>query len=237
MRQILGRSLLTVAAASSILAATGGYASADTGAVSGTSNSPGLLSGDSVSAPVDVPVNVCGNSVDAVALANPASGNDCGNISHSTGRDSGQQAGSGSYSTGYGSGSPGVLSGNSAEIPVHVPVNACGNTVDVLALLNPTFGNSCDASAAVLAPPVSTPPAPAPPHARPPRAHDLPPAPEAPAPEVSVPAQRTSPQLAETGFSGRAIGAAGVTSAALLLGGAMLYRRGVRPAYAGRTHL
>ncbi|GAA1152339.1 hypothetical protein F4556_004097 [Kitasatospora gansuensis] len=40
-------------------------------------------------------------------------------------------------------GSPGVLSGNSVQVPVHVPINLCGNTVDVIGLLNPAFGNSC----------------------------------------------------------------------------------------------
>ncbi|MGW5851003.1 chaplin [Streptomyces sp. NPDC055254] len=40
-------------------------------------------------------------------------------------------------------GSPGVLSGNLLQVPVHVPVNLCGNTVNVIALLNPTFGNTC----------------------------------------------------------------------------------------------
>ncbi|MCX4400624.1 chaplin [Streptomyces sp. NBC_01340] len=40
-------------------------------------------------------------------------------------------------------GSPGVLSGNVIQVPIHIPVNACGNTVDVIALLNPAFGNSC----------------------------------------------------------------------------------------------
>ncbi|MGW3955117.1 chaplin [Streptomyces sp. NPDC004752] len=39
--------------------------------------------------------------------------------------------------------SPGVLSGNVVQVPVHVPVNLCGNTVDVIALLNPSFGNTC----------------------------------------------------------------------------------------------
>ncbi|MET7725521.1 chaplin [Streptomyces mirabilis] len=39
--------------------------------------------------------------------------------------------------------SPGVASGNSVQVPVHVPVNACGNTVNVIGALNPTFGNSC----------------------------------------------------------------------------------------------
>ncbi|MFJ9039989.1 chaplin [Streptomyces sp. NPDC102406] len=40
-------------------------------------------------------------------------------------------------------GSPGVLSGNVVQVPVHVPVNLCGNSIDVIALLNPTFGNPC----------------------------------------------------------------------------------------------
>ncbi|GHE93915.1 chaplin [Streptomyces griseoluteus] len=39
--------------------------------------------------------------------------------------------------------SPGVLSGNDAQIPVHVPVNLCGDTVDVIGLLNPAFGSTC----------------------------------------------------------------------------------------------
>ncbi|MET7382295.1 chaplin [Streptomyces sp. NPDC005526] len=39
--------------------------------------------------------------------------------------------------------SPGVLSGNVIQVPVHVPVNVCGNTVNVIALLNPSFGNAC----------------------------------------------------------------------------------------------
>ncbi|MFF9089265.1 chaplin ChpH [Streptomyces sp. NPDC014991] len=39
--------------------------------------------------------------------------------------------------------SPGVVSGNVIQVPVHVPVNVCGNTIDVIGLLNPTFGNAC----------------------------------------------------------------------------------------------
>ncbi|GAA3104829.1 chaplin [Streptomyces echinatus] len=40
-------------------------------------------------------------------------------------------------------GSPGAASGNAVQVPIHLPVNACGNTVDVIALLNPSFGNAC----------------------------------------------------------------------------------------------
>jgi hypothetical protein len=40
-------------------------------------------------------------------------------------------------------GSPGVVSGNNVQVPVHIPLNVCGNTVNVLSALNPTFGNVC----------------------------------------------------------------------------------------------
>ncbi|MGW0680405.1 chaplin [Streptomyces sp. NPDC002767] len=40
-------------------------------------------------------------------------------------------------------GSPGVLSGNAVQVPVHIPVNVCGNSIDVIGLLNPAFGNAC----------------------------------------------------------------------------------------------
>ena len=39
--------------------------------------------------------------------------------------------------------SPGVISGNVVEAPIHVPVNVVGNTVNVIGLLNPAFGNIC----------------------------------------------------------------------------------------------
>ncbi|WP_406137868.1 chaplin [Streptomyces sp. NBC_01089] len=40
-------------------------------------------------------------------------------------------------------GSPGVLSGNVIQVPIHIPVNLCGNSVDIIALLNPALGNTC----------------------------------------------------------------------------------------------
>jgi hypothetical protein len=40
-------------------------------------------------------------------------------------------------------GSPGVLSGNLLQVPIHVPINVCGNTIDIIGLLNPAFGNQC----------------------------------------------------------------------------------------------
>ena len=44
---------------------------------------------------------------------------------------------------GVAAGSPGVVSGNQIQVPVHVPINLCGNTVNVIGLLNPAFGNTC----------------------------------------------------------------------------------------------
>ncbi|UNO41629.1 chaplin [Streptomyces sp. MST-110588] len=39
--------------------------------------------------------------------------------------------------------SPGVASGNVVQVPVHVPVNVCGNTINVVGVLNPSHGNVC----------------------------------------------------------------------------------------------
>ncbi|MFD3700055.1 chaplin [Streptomyces sp. NPDC058646] len=39
--------------------------------------------------------------------------------------------------------SPGLGSGNLIQVPIHIPVNACGNTLSVIGLLNPSFGNTC----------------------------------------------------------------------------------------------
>ncbi|KUL55268.1 chaplin [Streptomyces sp. NRRL F-4489] len=40
-------------------------------------------------------------------------------------------------------GSPGVISGNLIQVPVDVPINLCGNSVNIIGLLNPAFGNTC----------------------------------------------------------------------------------------------
>ncbi|MCY0922642.1 MULTISPECIES: chaplin [unclassified Streptomyces] len=40
-------------------------------------------------------------------------------------------------------GSPGVLSGNVIQVPIHVPINVCGNSIGLVSVLNPSFGNTC----------------------------------------------------------------------------------------------
>ncbi|MEU9436868.1 chaplin [Streptomyces sp. NPDC048252] len=194
MRQVTRKSLMTVAAATGVIAAAGGYAHADSGANGGATDSPGVLSGNSVQAPINVPVNVCGNTVDVVGALNPTFGNSCANKgggarsggygdqrggghgdhrgggygdhqdggygdhqgggggrggshggNHGGGHGgSGTQGGSGgAHAGGHTGGSPGVGSGNHVQAPIDVPVNVCGNSIDVVGILNPSFGNDC----------------------------------------------------------------------------------------------
>lgn len=177
-RQILSRSLLTVAAASSILAVTGGYANAEPD-THGSSN---------------------GSRQSADAHAQEA--------------DSGESYSYGATVQGTAQGSPGVLSGNSLSVPIEAPVNVCGNSVDVAALLNSASGNSCANREA-------------PRHTAPPAPHVRTPAAQVTTPEV---------HLAETGSSRGTVGAATGAGAVLLLGGAMLYRRSTRTARIRRTY-
>ncbi|MFC5959764.1 chaplin [Streptomyces pratens] len=139
MRQVTRKGLMTVAAASGVLAAAaGGVAHADSGAQGAAKGSPGVLSGNSLQAPVHVPVNVCGNTVDAVGVLNPSVGNSCANQGGSSSSGHG-----GAQADGHTADSPGVASGNRIEAPVHIPVNVCGNSVNVIGLGNTALGNDC----------------------------------------------------------------------------------------------
>ncbi|KAI1285121.1 hypothetical protein EDD11_001058 [Mortierella claussenii] len=40
--------------------------------------------------------------------------------------------------------SPGFISGNVVDIPINVPINACGDSIDIIGLVNPTSGNVCE---------------------------------------------------------------------------------------------
>ncbi|MGA5316990.1 chaplin [Streptomyces pseudogriseolus] len=213
--------MIAVAAASGAMAvAMPAYA--DSGAEGVAAGSPGAVSGNSVQLPVHVPVNVCGNTVNVVGLLNPAAGNTCVNedvrhevASHGASGSSkgapgtsGTSGTSGASADGDAHGSPGLLSGNGVQLPVHVPVNVTGNSVNVVGIGNPSTGNSS----------ANTPgerPEPAPERTVP--ARTLP----APAPHDAAPAEQVA--LAETGADHTAPVLA--TGAALFLGGVALYRR------------
>ncbi|MFF2328008.1 MULTISPECIES: chaplin family protein [unclassified Streptomyces] len=241
MRKALSKSVLVVAAASGVLTAAGGFAFADASADGAAIGSPGVGSGNAVQVPVHVPVNVCGNTVDVIGLLNPAFGNACANEG-----GSGGAGGQGASAEGVAAQSPGVLSGNLVQAPVDVPVNACGNSVDVVGALNPAFGNECANESGprqeppVVTPPVNEPPVVTPPVNEPPVVTppvNEPPVVTPPVNEPPVEEPRTvTPavdeaststhaigQLAHTGADG--LGAAAGASAALMLGGAVLMRR------------
>ncbi|GAA1322535.1 hypothetical protein GCM10009647_056730 [Streptomyces sanglieri] len=244
MRKALSKSLLVMAAASGILTAAGGYAFADASAEGAAVGSPGVGSGNNVQVPVHVPVNVCGNTVNVIGLLNPAFGNECVNEGGSG------TGGQGASAEGGAVGSPGVLSGNNIQAPVDVPVNACGNTVNVVGALNPAAGNTCgnvDGPAVeppvveppveppVVTPPVVTPPV-TPPVVTPPVTPPVVTPPVTPPvvtppvtprdgePRTGVEPKATAGQLAHTGADAN-LGMAGGAAAAMVLGGTLLVRR------------
>jgi len=148
--------------------ATGGSGSTNSdGSTSGSTanggaqGSPGILSGNNVQIPVNVPVNVCGDTLSVVAVGDAAKGNHCSNGGGAT-----ATGGSGSTATGGAQGSPGILSGNNVQIPVNVPVNVCGESVSVVGIGDAAKGNHCHAGGGAVVPPPplsSTPPSTAPP--------------------------------------------------------------------------
>jgi hypothetical protein len=182
--------------------------------------SPGLISGNGIQLPVHVPVNVCGNTVNVVGLLNPAAGNACANRAHDGAGTGGSATSGGAIAHGGAKDSPGVLSGNGVQLPVDLPVNVSGNSVNVVGVGNPAEGNRSVNG----------------PGDRPRTPHNPAPKPTAPTRHQPLPytpslvAQPTTPVLAHTGTDVTVPAIAG--SAALLLTGTVLYRR-CRPV---RTH-
>ncbi|MWA14928.1 chaplin [Streptomyces sp. BA2] len=68
-------------AAVTVIGGAGSAVAADDGpgasAVGAAQNSPGIISGNVLQVPLDVPINACGNSLNVVGLLNPAANNNC----------------------------------------------------------------------------------------------------------------------------------------------------------------
>jgi len=77
MRQVAKKALLTAVATGGVLVVTGGMAHADSHASGVAAGSPGVLSGNVIQVPVNIPINLCGNTINVVGLLNPAAGNVC----------------------------------------------------------------------------------------------------------------------------------------------------------------
>ncbi|WP_232789537.1 chaplin [Streptomyces jeddahensis] len=193
---MIGKGILTAAAVTAFLSLPGTYALADADASGAASDAPGVLSGNDIQAPVDVPVDVCGNAVDVVAAATPTVGNACASddadasrccrndpaagSDHCCGnRPAGSGRGDGSPAAPHTRAEPGAGQGPRAE-PAG-PLEGQGHGSELGA--SPRSGSP-------------------------------------------IPAQRvySHGELATTGTPGDAIGLA-ATGAGLLTGGAMLYRR------------
>ncbi|MER5792390.1 chaplin [Streptomyces sp. NPDC001980] len=199
--------------------AVAGTAHADSAADGTASGSPGLASGNTVQLPVDIPVNVCGNTVDVVGLLNPAMGNKCSNEGHNEGHKAPGKGGSRTSGRATADGtahdSPGILSGDLVQIPVHVPVNISGNSANLVGALNPVFGNE-SSNGSDDQPDAPTPDTP--------RVHHEPQHPAKAHPRrTTVVRQRTTDTLAQTGAASPWAPAA--VSLASLAAGAVLYRR------------
>ncbi|PJM94699.1 peptidase [Streptomyces sp. CB01373] len=236
MRQTLSRGVFAAAAATSMLTLYGSPALADSHADGAAANSPGVLSGNVVQVPVHVPVNVCGNTVNVVALLNPAFGNHCANGSAPTAVPT-----------------PGVTPPPVATpTPTVPPVATPTPTLPPVATPTPTLPPVATPTPTL--PPVATPTPTVPPVATPtvpPVATPTTPAqtPVEATPDAGTPSQvdeatpetqraqtlpapasfeegtpDAAPQLAETGTG--ALVASSAASAALIAGGAFLYRRG-----------
>ncbi|MGW7425340.1 chaplin [Streptomyces sp. NPDC054813] len=230
MKRVTRNGVIAVAAASGAMAvAVPSWA--DSGADGIAAGSPGAISGNGIQLPVHVPVSVCGNTVNVVGLLNPAAGNTCVNEgggatdgktggSASTGGAGGGKSG-GSATTGGASAqgteedSPGVISGNGIQLPVDLPVNVSGNSVNVVGALNPATGNT-SVNTSGDHPSTETPATP-PPTPTPVKTH--------PGPKTDLPAPppAATTTLAHTGTD--LTGAAAAGSAALLLAGTALHRR------------
>ncbi|MEU9643027.1 chaplin [Streptomyces sp. NPDC048188] len=231
MRRVTRNGVLAVAASGALavtMPAYAAFASDGAGAEGAAAGSPGLISGNTVQLPVDVPVNVCGNTVNVVGLLNPAAGNSCADTgraqashpraSHrgadTSGSTSGKASG-GAVAEGGGNDSPGVLSGNGVQLPVDLPVNVTGNSVNVVGIGNPAVGNESTNGPGDHPRPVRPPAEPEP--SAPEEERTAP----APSPHAAPPREQVS--LAHTGADGTLPALAG--SAALLLGGVALRRR------------
>ncbi|CAM3443179.1 chaplin family protein [Stackebrandtia soli] len=114
------RTVQAGALAAGFLLVTGGVAQAGTDVTSVGNN--GIANGNQVVAPIQVPIDICGN---AVAVAGVAG----------AGCDGGSSADLES-SNGLGdmvsAGNQGILNGNQAQIPIQAPIDVCGNAVGAL---------------------------------------------------------------------------------------------------------
>ncbi|MBM4794351.1 chaplin [Streptomyces sioyaensis] len=80
MKFVSKAAVLSAAAGIAVVGGAGVASAYGAGAAGVAQNSPGIVSGNLIQVPIDLPINVCGNTVNAGALLNPAFGNTCVNL-------------------------------------------------------------------------------------------------------------------------------------------------------------
>ncbi len=225
---------------------------ADSSAHGATSSSSGVVSGNTAQAPVTLPVNACGNSVDVVGIVNPATGNGCatkdatkaaepsapahrddqghedaggyGDREDAGGHgDEGGYGEEGGYGDDGGYGDEGEHGGGYGDTP--------GGYGD-----SPGYGDTPPDKPPVDKPPVDKPPTDKPPVDKPPvdkppvdkPPTDKPPVDKPPVdkPPTDTPPTHRPPSLADTGSDTETLVGMSAASLGLILGGGILYRRG-----------
>jgi hypothetical protein len=100
-------------------------------ATGSSSWSPGIIAGNVADAALSVPVNACGNQAGAISVHAWTGMNQC----RITGGDA--------TATGSSVHSGGIIAGNVINGALSVPVNACGNQVDVIGFADKVAGSDC----------------------------------------------------------------------------------------------
>ncbi|MER5523065.1 chaplin [Streptomyces sp. NPDC002677] len=214
------------AAAAGMLSLYASPALADTDATGTAGGSPGVVSGNNVQAPVNVPVNVCGNSVDVAAALNTAFGNSCASEP-----DTDEHPDNRAPETSYGDSGADISGYGSTECDSGYGAEGSPGTTP------PPYGEETSPPCGETPPPPTPTPTPPPPSRTPPSptATPTPPPPPPsrtpPSPSATPPPggghhQGTPPSLPHTGSDREAMLAASAASAALIAGGTTLYRRG-----------
>ena len=124
-----------------------GPASGGASSTAKTDHSGGILSGNIVQAPVNVPINACGNEVNAVTMKSTEGGADCTNSAEGSAptMPGAPAPGSGGASaTAVSVDNGGIGSGTTVQMPINVPVNLCGNSADGATFESKLAGGVCE---------------------------------------------------------------------------------------------
>ncbi|GAA4914162.1 small secreted domain DUF320 [Stackebrandtia albiflava] len=123
------RTAQTGAIAAGIILFAGGAASAAEDMVTAGNN--GIANGNQVNAPIQVPINFCGNAIAVLGVA--GAGCDGGATAENSGTSTDMVS----------AGNHGIGNGNQVNAPIQVPINICGNAIAVLGVA----GAGCDGGA------------------------------------------------------------------------------------------